>query len=178
MSDHASKKTPRGTHSSPEASLEETERRTALRYPFTASAEVIELRSGTRLKARTSDMGLEGCYLDTLNTFPVGTPVRLRVFKGQHVFDAPARVSYCHPGLGMGVAFSDLTPEQGTLLVGWLTEQGAQLAPSAERPLPVKQMDQLARADGDLMVRLIHLLVYKGVLTEKEAAALLRDPLP
>src|SRR5712692_6308714 len=42
------------------------ERRGVPRYRFMARAVVTELSSGTRLPARTSELGLNGCYIDTL----------------------------------------------------------------------------------------------------------------
>ena len=100
------------------------EQRTALRYPFSAAAEVIELPSGHGLSARTSDLGLEGCYIDTLNPFPVESLVRLRIHKGEKVLDAEGKVSYRQPGLDMGIAFVGLTEEQQSIIVEWLPENG------------------------------------------------------
>jgi hypothetical protein len=37
------------------------ERRSAVRYPFTAAADVVELRSQARVAGRSSDLGLGGC---------------------------------------------------------------------------------------------------------------------
>jgi hypothetical protein len=97
-------------------------RRIVRRCPFVASAEVTELHSGTLLSARSSELGLGGCYVDALNPFPEGTLVGLRLLRDQGVFEAKARVVYCDPGFGMGVAFTDMTPDQRALLEAWLTE--------------------------------------------------------
>ncbi len=55
------------------------ERRRVPRYPFLAAVEVTELSSGARLRGRMSDLGVQGCYVQTLNPFPVGALVRLRL---------------------------------------------------------------------------------------------------
>jgi len=47
---------------------QQAERRASPRYPFVAVAEVTELSSGARLSARTSDLSLGGCYIDTLKS--------------------------------------------------------------------------------------------------------------
>jgi hypothetical protein len=47
-----------------------SERREVPRYPFVASAEQIDVNTGTQLSARVSELSLKGCYLDTLNPFP------------------------------------------------------------------------------------------------------------
>ena len=100
--------------------------RSVPRYRFIATAVVTELSSGTRLPARTSELSINGCYIDTLNPFPDAALVRLRIIKDDRVFETPGRVLYCHPGFGMGIVFIDSTPDQRSLLEGWLVELAAQ----------------------------------------------------
>ena len=102
-------------------------RRSVRRCPLVASAEVTELRSGALLSARISEMGLGGCYVDALNPFPEGTLVGLRILRDQGVFETKAKVVYCDPRFGMGLAFTDMTPEQRSLLEAWLAEIVSQL---------------------------------------------------
>jgi len=96
-----------------------------------ARAIVTELSSGTRLPARTSELGLNGCYIDTLELFPVGTLVHLRILKDNGVFETSGRVLYCHPGIGMGIVFVDSTPDQRGVLTGWVAELAAQCEPTS-----------------------------------------------
>ena len=105
------------------------ERRGVPRYRFTARAMVTELSSGTRLPTRTSELGLNGCYIDTLELFPVGTLVHLRILKGNGVFETSGRVLYCHAGIGMGIVFVDPTPDQREVLAGWVAELAARVEP-------------------------------------------------
>jgi hypothetical protein len=56
-----------------------TKQRSVRRCPLVASADVTEPLSGTRLSARTSEIGLGGCYVDALNPLPEGTLVGLRI---------------------------------------------------------------------------------------------------
>ena len=99
-----------------------TQRRSVRRCPLVASAEVTELDSGARLSARTSELGLGGCYIDALNPFSEGTVVGLRILRDQGVFETKAKVVYCDPKFGMGLAFTEMTPEQRSLLEAWLAE--------------------------------------------------------
>jgi len=63
----------------------DNERRRAQRHPFIASAEVEDLAVGSRLPTRISDISAGGCYVDTVNPFPDGTGVRVKIFSGtQH----------------------------------------------------------------------------------------------
>ena len=88
-----------------------------------------ELRSGALLSARTSELGLGGCYIDALNPFPEGTLVGLRILRDQGVFETKAKVVYCDPRFGMGLAFTEMTPDQRSLLEAWLGEIVSQLRP-------------------------------------------------
>jgi PilZ domain len=104
-------------------------RRSVRRCPLVASAEVTELRSGALLSARTSELGLGGCYVDALNPFPEGTPVGLRILRDQGVFETKAKIVYCDPRFGMGLAFTEMTPDQRSVLEAWLAEIVSQLRP-------------------------------------------------
>jgi hypothetical protein len=96
--------------------------RAVRRCSLVASAEVTEPSSGTRLSARVSELGVGGCYIETLNVLPDGTLVEVRILRDQGVFESKAKVVYTHSNFGMGLAFTDTTPEQRTLLEGWIAE--------------------------------------------------------
>ena len=102
-------------------------RRSVRRCPLVASAEVTELRTGAVLSARTSELAVGGCYVDSLNPFPEGTLVALRIIRDQGVFETNARVAYCDPSFGMGLAFTEMTPDQRSVLETWLAEIVIQL---------------------------------------------------
>ncbi|HXY00921.1 MAG TPA: PilZ domain-containing protein [Candidatus Limnocylindrales bacterium] len=98
------------------------ERRGAPRYPMVLAADVVELPRGARLSARTSDISRTGCYVDTLNPVPQGSKVRLRITHHDEVFEAIGRVVYVSYGLGMGVAFENVTPEEQAKLDRWIED--------------------------------------------------------
>jgi hypothetical protein len=103
--------------------------RAVRRCPLVASAEVTELRSEALLSGRISEIGLGGCYVDSLNSFPEGTLVGLRIVRDQGVFETQAKVVYSDAGFGMGLAFTEMTPDQRLLLEAWLAEIVSQLRP-------------------------------------------------
>jgi hypothetical protein len=108
------------------------EHRRHSRIPFTASVEVIESKSGARLSGRISDLGLGGCYMDTLSSFPAGSEVLVRITNGEDLFEAQARVVYDQTGMGMGLAFVSFTPKSAQVLQKWLLEITSK-APAAEK---------------------------------------------
>jgi len=81
----------------------ERERRRAPRYPFIADAELVEIESGTKLKARTGDLSIGGCFLETLNPSPEGTQVQVTILQGNTTFTGIGRVVFVFPNLGMGI---------------------------------------------------------------------------
>jgi len=98
----------------------EQERRRSPRFPFVAAAEVHEQNNGSQLSARVSDISATGCYVDTINPLPRGTPVRVRIFNETQSFEAPATVAYSVVHLGMGLSFGDVPPGARDVLREWL----------------------------------------------------------
>jgi hypothetical protein len=96
------------------------ERRRIPRFAFVASAEVSEENDGARLKTRVSDLSFFGCYVDTINPFPHGTPVQVKIFTETHSFEAPATVVFAHAHLGMGLAFGEVKLNSLEVLQKWL----------------------------------------------------------
>ncbi|HUI73714.1 MAG TPA: PilZ domain-containing protein [Candidatus Acidoferrum sp.] len=105
--------------------------RSVRRCPFVATADVTELGTGALLSARTSEIGLGGCYVDALNPFPKGTLVGLRILRDQGAFEAQAKVVYCDPSFGMGLAFTEMAPAQRSILEAWIAEIVSQLKPAS-----------------------------------------------
>ncbi len=98
----------------------EQERRRSPRFPFIASAEVLEESNSSQLSARISDISAAGCYVDTINPLPGGTPVRVKIFNETQSFEAPATVAYSVAHLGMGLGFGEVPPSSRDVLRDWL----------------------------------------------------------
>jgi PilZ domain len=70
--------------------------------------------------ARISDLSALGCYVDTINPLPHGTPIQIKIFKETQQFEAPATVVYSHTHLGMGLAFREVPGISHSVLQNWL----------------------------------------------------------
>lgn len=152
------------------------ERRDAERHAFICPAELIEISGSARIAARTADLSRNGCYIDTLNPFPVGTQVRLLLTKNEQRVEFRAKVTSSHRGSGMGLVFEELTPEQQGALESWLQggfEGAKQAAFRANAPAPVSAEAQ--KPNVCFATRLLRILERKGIVTHSEAAELLRD---
>jgi c-di-GMP-binding flagellar brake protein YcgR len=98
------------------------ERRRNPRYPLVAESRITEIGSGTEIKLRTSDLSISGCYLDTISPLPNGTDIVVKISRDDGLFESSAKVVYVHPGMGMGVHFTDTKPAQQAILVRWIAE--------------------------------------------------------
>jgi hypothetical protein len=157
------------------------ERRTSPRYPFTATCDATEPKSGAKIVGRTSDLGRGGCYIDTIGPFPPGTNLVVRINRENQTLRMPGKVIFAQPGMGMGLAFSDADPEQRALLDHWIAELSGEPVPSQEaagtdqRVSPAPAIAKPAENQPlYVMNELILLLLQKGVLTEMEGKSLLQ----
>jgi hypothetical protein len=178
MYDHGhGHKHPTGSKAS---STKEAERRGNDRHPITASAEVVELGSGAKFSTRTTDLGPGGCFVDTMVPFPVGANVRVKVHKGKTQFETSGVVVYSQSGLGMGIAFADMEISQRSALDTWLAElTGEKQAAHHQETTGYAGSHPSENRPGDKasLVRLVRLMITKGILTEAEGASVLIDPL-
>ncbi len=165
------------------AAASSAERRRNLRFPFTATVEAIEAKTGTKVTGRTSDLSLGGCYVDTLSPFPVGTEARVRILRENETFEAQVKVIYSSIGMGMGLAFVSAQPKQVRLFQRWLLEISGQPALEPEdflRPLQLRVAPGIESESGPaasektqtiknvVLSALIMTLMQKNVLTQGE----------
>jgi hypothetical protein len=158
--------------------MQETERRIAERHMFTASAEVIELVSGARFCTRTTDLGPGGCFVDTTVPFPVGSKLRIALQKGKNTFQTAGTVVYSQVGLGMGIAFEDHDAEQRLALAEWLADitGDRQIVQEMARMPLATAADPRHGSERATLVRLVRLMIGKGILTEAEGTSVLHEP--
>ena len=159
------------------------ERRRWPRYAVMAMARVIEPRSMANADGRCTDLGVAGCYVDSINPFPAGSSVRVSVWQGSRRFESQASVVYSLPGMGMGLVFTEMEPSERATLQAWVRELSCGLetepghsdpahAPPAAAPQPSQSGASPERA---VLTHLIDLLARKRHITAQEAEDLLRE---
>lgn len=148
------------------------ERRNNLRWACSATVEVLEIQSGANIKARTTDLGPGGCYVDTINMLAAGTPVRVRITLARRNFEADAMVKYALPGMGMGLWFTEMTPNDRAILEEWANEMQGGSTPSWEIAM-AKGAQPAREKEHQAFNKLIKLLLRKEILSEEEASSLL-----
>jgi PilZ domain len=173
MHSSSHKKNNQGT---PSLAVQEAERRLAERHMFTAGAEVIELKSGARFSSRTTDLGPGGCFVDTTVPFPIGSIVRVTLNKGKMAFQTAGTVVYSQHGLGMGIAFNELDAEKRLELADWIAGFTSERAAAHEIARAPKDSNTQKGREFVALVRLVRLMIGKGILTEAEGSSVLHDP--
>lgn len=93
------------------------ERRKMRRLTFTASVDVMDLATRETFNLRMTDIGLGGCFLDTIFPFSVGARVCVTLSLQLIEFKANGRVVYSQPQVGMGIAFDELNADQRLALM-------------------------------------------------------------
>jgi hypothetical protein len=107
---------------SPDSAALRNQQRAVPRYTFVATTELTDPASATRLSGRVTEISRQGCYVDALNTLPVGTPLNVRISCDQGTFVTKGKIIYVHERIGMGVVFLDPPKDQLQVLDSWLAE--------------------------------------------------------
>jgi PilZ domain len=96
------------------------ERRRGPRYLFIADTEVTNMSSAAKRSARTSELSISGCFIDTRDPAPAGTELRIRISQRNATFTAFGCVISVIPNTGMSIAFTSIEPDQLSVLKKWL----------------------------------------------------------
>ena len=159
-----------------------SEKRGNPRCPSNISAQVIELRSHALLRARITDIGLRGCYVDTINPFPMGTAVQIHMASGDHSFQCNGKVVHATAGLGMGMAFTEIAAEQEAALQKWIAELRGETNPSTFKELfaitaPEESAERLPVSITDPAPKVsTQSLISQMLLNSKGASDLILSP--
>lgn len=98
------------------------ERRRGPRYPFIASAELIEQKADVRIASRVSELSMNGCYLDMMNPFPQGTLVLVKISAGEDFFQCKGKIVYSQMNMGAGVGFLEIDKPSQIVLERWMDD--------------------------------------------------------
>jgi hypothetical protein len=100
--------------------VSQRDRRYAIRYPFAADADVLDLESGARADGVTSDISLGGCFICTSKPLSVKSRTRVTLTYKSQTVEALAMVRIVKPRIGMGLEFIDVEASATSVLARWL----------------------------------------------------------
>ena len=99
------------------------DQRYTVRYPFSVTAEILELETGTRLGGMTSDLSLRGCFVRTTSLLEVRARVRLTLARKKQKVEILATIRRAAQ-TGMGLEFVDIDPVSNEILLSWIESLG------------------------------------------------------
>lgn len=98
------------------------DRRYAIRHPFAADAECIDLESGASAAGVTSDLSMGGCFVCTSKPLTLNSRARLTLTRKDESLQALIVVRIVKPRIGMGVEFLDVEEKHQPVLERWLEQ--------------------------------------------------------
>ena len=98
------------------------DRRYAIRYPFAADAELLDLASGSRTEGVTSDLSLGGCFVCTSRPLLTDGRARITLKRKDQQIEAFGIVRIVKPRIGMGIEFVDIDPSSEGTLARWIDQ--------------------------------------------------------
>lgn len=105
--------------------MSQSERRRDPRYPFSASADVVDQQEDSRITSKVRDLSLGGCYVETPDPLPTGKNVLLEIYTETDFLETQATVAFHEPNQGMGLSFGTMQPYFSTVLANWLAAASA-----------------------------------------------------
>jgi hypothetical protein len=161
---------------------EPAEKRRHPRFPFSTGGEAFDPQANVRVTGRLSDISRSGCYMDTISPFAMNAAIILTVTKDGRTFKTKAKVVYSLNGMGMGMTFTTMEPDQARVLDSWLAELGgllhlepAQATLEAAAPdVPIKAAPLVDQELRDIVRELIVELNRKSIVGDVEAMGMMR----
>jgi hypothetical protein len=156
------------------------EKRRHPRFPFSTGGEAFDPQANVRVTGRLSDISRSGCYMDTISPFAVNAAIILTVTREGRTLKTKAKVVYSLNGMGMGMTFMAMEPEQARVLDLWLAELGGLLHLEPVQPdenaaeVPVKVAPVVDHELRDIVRELIVELSRKSIVGDVEAMAMMR----
>jgi len=92
------------------------ERRLHPRYKCSGGAEFRAQGASVRVWGNLSDVSQGGCYAEMMSPLAAGSEVAAVLTVGSQEVHAAGIVRVCHPGCGMGVEFTRISPEHSSRL--------------------------------------------------------------
>jgi PilZ domain len=105
---------------SPKAGVRD--RRYAIRYPFAADVELIDLETGAQATGVTSDISLGGCFICTSKPLALKSRARVTLSRKGQIARGLAVVRIVKPRIGMGIEFIDIEPAGHDVVSKWIEQ--------------------------------------------------------
>lgn len=120
-------------------SMQSNEKREATRFRCSGSVEFRTCGSEIRTWGTVCDISRGGCYVEMPGTFPADSDVDMVIDINGFHFEPRGTVRVSYPLLGMGIAFTEISPEDWAHLVALLHTLGDTVPEPAVDEAPVHE---------------------------------------
>ena len=96
------------------------ERRKNARFPLNVPVEIHREGSDTPMRCAISELSLDGCYVETMFPFPIGTSLDLKLHLEEDAVLITATVITSFPQVGNGFQFVEMLPEDREVMRAYL----------------------------------------------------------
>jgi len=104
------------------------------RHTISLPVELRDERVNAPLRINATDVSGNGCYVETMLPFPLGTMLRVDFWLDSEHIKISAVVRTSDPGVGNGIEFTGMPPETKTRLQAYLDAIDPQMGVSAPKP--------------------------------------------
>jgi hypothetical protein len=160
------------------------ERRRFPRVACRIEATVLDELSAMNLPVKVTDISFGGCYVEMLAPLPVNSSVELALDTSQGAIHARGKVVAAQTGMGMGITFTAMSPEDFEKLreIAPVAEQHRERehahppldAPAAKAPSngaqASKRASQVGPSTQEVLESILRILLRKGIVSEEEMA--------
>jgi hypothetical protein len=160
------------------------ERRHFPRVSCRIEAAVVDEMSSMNLPVKVTDVSLGGCYVEMLAPLPVNSSVELTLDTSQGAIHARGKVIASQMGMGMGIAFTGMSPEDFERLREIAPPVVAPSEREHTKPRPAVAVSaipsnggharqralQVAPSTQEVLESILRILLRKGIVSEEEMA--------
>src|ERR1019366_9464185 len=104
------------------------------RHTISLPLELRDERVNAPLRINATDVSGNGCYVETMLPFPLGTMLRVDFWLDSEHIKISAVVRTSDPGVGNGIEFTGMPPETKTRMQAYLDAIDPQMGVSAPKP--------------------------------------------
>ena len=160
------------------------ERRRFARVPCRIEANVVDELSAMDLPVKVTDISLGGCYVEMLAPLPINSFVELSLDTSHGAIHPRGKVVLSQTGMGMGVAFIWMSPEDFERLreiapPAVQANEREHMKPHPAAPVSAipsngahgeKHNSQVAPSTQEVLESVLRILLRKGIVSEEEMA--------
>jgi PilZ domain-containing protein len=133
--------------------------------------------------ASFTDISMHGCYIEIMTTYPVGTVLEMKLEANGFQVIAKGTVRICYAGLGMGIAFGEMSEDNRThlrALLKTIARPTVVMGPAIASSLPSGAMDSvpLISDPGAALRALVQYFNERQMLLRPEFLQILRKSQP